>query len=227
MKFWTIAPVVLTFATICTAICRYLYRWARSRPIITYELAASIPFLRKIDGIKTGVSVLHGNQEVADPHVLELKLVSKSGKDIPTDLFDQNRPLSIDVGIPIVALLKTKYEPSQAPYPEAMTNGSALEIRPSLIRKRQIMTFFLLTDGPAKSLTEKNPLIDYNLRNATSYQTRRVTNPRLKIILAWASIAYIAFYLATAPSSAAHFIYALAAALRAAGNALASFVNSI
>lgn len=126
VKYWTIAGVVIAFLSFCGTVTAWVIKRLRSRPVITYELAESIPFIPELDYRKAGVSVLHHGEKIADPHLLVVELVSKYRKDIPTGTFDQGRPLVIDVGTSIVTLLEIKYEPQQAPYPETTTAGSAL-----------------------------------------------------------------------------------------------------
>jgi hypothetical protein len=50
---------------------------------------------------------------------------------------------------------------------------------------------------------------------------------KLKQILSWAAIAFVAFYLLTQPASAGHFVHSVLDGLRSAGNSVATFFNSI
>ncbi len=49
----------------------------------------------------------------------------------------------------------------------------------------------------------------------------------LKKIITWAIVIFLAFYLLTQPSGAAHVINNLLTFLKDAGNSLATFVNSL
>ena len=49
----------------------------------------------------------------------------------------------------------------------------------------------------------------------------------LRKILTWASVACLAFYLISDPSSAGHAVHAISAALAHAGSSLGSFVGSL
>jgi hypothetical protein len=50
---------------------------------------------------------------------------------------------------------------------------------------------------------------------------------KLKQILSWAAIAFVAFYLVTQPAAAGHFVHTILDGLKSAGNSLATFFNSI
>ena len=49
----------------------------------------------------------------------------------------------------------------------------------------------------------------------------------LKQILGWAAVAFLAFYLLTQPAAAGHVVHGIIDSLRAAGNSVATFFNSI
>lgn len=50
---------------------------------------------------------------------------------------------------------------------------------------------------------------------------------RIKSLLGWAVIAFLAFYLLTQPVGAGHLAHSLLDGLKSAGNSLATFFNSI
>ena len=50
---------------------------------------------------------------------------------------------------------------------------------------------------------------------------------KLKQILSWAAIAFVAFYLVTQPTAAGHLVHNILDGLKSAGNSLATFFNSI
>lgn len=50
---------------------------------------------------------------------------------------------------------------------------------------------------------------------------------RLRQVLGWAAVAFIAFWLVTQPAAAGHFVHNIFAGVKDAGNDLASFFNSI
>lgn len=226
--YWTAADVITGFLTLCLGAIGFFLKRRRGRKIIFYNLAASVPILRNIPEIKSaGLSVIHQGEKLADPHVLEVQLTSKRRRDIPTTAFDQDRPLSIDVGAPIVALLETSFVPDQAPLPAIATEGSSLKIGPALIRRRQEMTLFVLADGPSDRLACANPLIDFTLRYGEPYQPRLIGNMPVKKVVTWAVVIFLAYYLVTKPHGAADAMQHLFGLLQAAGASLANWLNSL
>jgi hypothetical protein len=211
---WTVAGTVLAFLSFAWVVGVYAWKRWWERRTITYQLLASVPFLRNVPGIKSsGLTVIYHKKELTDPHLLEVQLTSKRHRDIPTSAFDQDRPLCIDVGAPIVALLEARYDPDQLPLPEITTTGSSLRIEPSLIRRRQDMRFFVLTEGPGAHLDLTNPLIDYTLREGKSYEAGADRIRNVKRIIGWAIVILIVWFLITNPVSAAHAITNLLNAL--------------
>ena len=50
---------------------------------------------------------------------------------------------------------------------------------------------------------------------------------KIKKILGWAVIVFLAFYLVTQPTAAGHVVHNILDGLKNAGNSLATFLNSI
>lgn len=226
---WAAASTIIAFLSICGAIYKYVRRRIRGRRIITYELLASVPFLRHVPGLESaGLSVIHNGEKLANPHLLQVQVVSKSAEGIATKDFDQGRPLSFDMGVPVVALLETTYHPDQPPLPEVTVTETGLQIRPEIIRSRQEMRFSVLADGPGARLAcSLNPFLRYHLKEASTYQARQNHGMKLRQILGWAAVAFLAFYLLTQPAAAGHVVHNILEGLRGAGNSIANFFNNI
>jgi hypothetical protein len=85
-----------------------------------YQLWYSLPLCTSLLAAPSGatmkdVKVYHKENELQDPHVLQIRLISRSRGDIPSSAFDQGRPLILDVGIPIVAQLSLVRQPHLVP----------------------------------------------------------------------------------------------------------------
>jgi hypothetical protein len=220
---WTaVVDLVAAFSTIGASIVAY--RVAMPRRSIVYGMLVSAPLLSAPSGVKPGLRLLHGDEELADPHLLEIELACRGRKDIPSSSFDQGTPFCIDVGIRIVALLQTTFVPAKAPVPKVAAVGSELRVGPSLIRKDQVVRFTVLADGPGARLTDQNPLIDVTVRQKAQEQARQ---SMLRRVITWAAMAFVVYYLATQPSGSAHFVHGVFNWLHHAGNSLATFVNSL
>lgn len=215
--------------TITAVILQYLTSVLRRRIIYGIPVSARLvdPTVVRPDvQMRPNLHISYRDEELADPHVLEIDLTYRGRKDIRSTSFEQGQPFCIDVGIPIIELLKAIYTPEQAPLPKVEAVETALQVGPSLMRKRQVMTFVILTDGPSARLTHESPLADVRVRQAR-YQARQDADEaryrarqRLLHYITWFLVLFIAYYLATQPVGAAN-------ALHSAGNWLSTFVNSL
>jgi hypothetical protein len=120
------------------------------------------------------VKVYHKENELQDPHVLQIRLISRSRGDIPSSAFDQGRPLILDVGIPIVAQLSLDENLGEPP--EMRIEGNTLKIGPDLIRKGKKFTFTILADGRDARLSCDAHLVNVKVGEQPSAQavSRRV-----------------------------------------------------
>jgi hypothetical protein len=180
--------------------------------------------------------ILWRDEELADPHVLEIDLAYRGRRAIKSDDFDKGRPFCIDVGVPIIDLLEKFFDPKEAPSPKVEVMGTTLRIGPDLLRRRQTMTFVVLTDGPCARLSHVNPLdVTVEVEPVAEYQSRldagEISGQRWwnmpRLVVTWAVVLFIVFYIATEPDGAAGFIHAFADGLHSAANSMAKFINSL
>jgi hypothetical protein len=169
---------------------------------------------------------------IADPYVLEVALNYRGRRVIKSDDFDKGRPFCIDVGVPIIELLEKVFDPEEAPSPSVEVSGTALRIGPDLLRKRQAMTFVILTDGPCGRLSHENPLdAKVKAQPVTRYQPRDDTGLWRRDLrgktIRWAIVLFIVFYIATQPSGAASFVHHFYNGLHDVANSMAKFINSL
>ena len=136
------------------------YQLYYSLPLHTSLLAASTNAARK------DIKIFHLDKELQDPHILKVRLISRSRGDIPSSAFDQERPVILDIGIPIVAMLPPDGEVGRLPKIEY--DGSALKVGPDLIGKRQEMVFTVLADGSDAKLSCESHLVNVRVRKQPS-----------------------------------------------------------
>jgi len=122
------------------------------------------PLLSAPSGVRGDLELLRRGKPLSDPHLLEVHLTSRSRRDIPSEDFDSHQPLLIDVGAPIVEILRITSTPISPPAPDVAYDGTALKIGPSLIGKRQKITITVLADGPDPRLTYMARLINVDVR---------------------------------------------------------------
>jgi hypothetical protein len=96
--------------------------------------------------------------------ILKLEIRGRGRRDIPSDAFDDERPLSIDIGTQIVQVLDVESKPEALPRPRVSVEGTSINIGPDLINRRHNLTIYILTDGGATRLTCASPLIDTQIR---------------------------------------------------------------
>lgn len=145
---------------------------------LVYSMPIAAPLLATPPGVSSDVEVRHRGRVLVHPQVPEVRLSSHGRRDIRSDDFDGGKPLRLDVAIPIVSLLDWKITPGgDATDPAVHIRGSALEIGPSLIPRREITTFHLLADGENPYLTCDSPLGDVKVTYA-HYRDYRGMDPK-------------------------------------------------
>jgi hypothetical protein len=224
----TVCILLVGIATLVLA-----YRTGVFRRRIIYGMAASARLLDP-SVARQDLHVLYRDEELADPRVTEIGLSYRGRRDIPKASFE-GQPFCIDLGVRIVDLLETIFDPKEAPAPRVEAMGTALKVGPSLLRKGQAITFVVLTDGPALRLTRENPLADVEDRQEAPYQARQdISRARhqarvrsLRRVLGWAVVIFIAYYLFTEPAGAHSAIQGIFNLLNQAGSSLATFLTNL
>jgi hypothetical protein len=138
------------------------------------------------EGVRGDLKLLHRGRVLADPRALTVELVSRGRKDIPSDAYNDGEPLKLNIGAPIVEILQVASEPATLPVPAVAADGTAVHIGPSLIGKRHTITITVLTDGGQPTLTCQSPLIDVQVRQQRSDETRP---PVVAMVVVIASLA--------------------------------------
>lgn len=159
------------------------YKLFYSLPVCTSLLAAPSGAARK------DIKVTRLGTELQDPYILIVRLLSRSRGDIPSTIFDQNRPIILDVGVPIVALLPS--DDIKDPLPKFEYEGSMLKIGPDLIGKRQEMVFTILADGESAQLKGEAHLINGRVLEQPSSKQLRA---RARLMSIAFGIIAVAFY---------------------------------
>jgi hypothetical protein len=176
--FWAGAGVVAAVLVgVATVAVTYMAAFPRRR--LLYGIATVAPLLSAPDGVRGDLELRHRGRPLTDPHVLEVVLAGQGRRDIPSDAFDGGTPIRLDAGAPIVELLRVVSESSSNPAPATRVDGTALEIGPGLIGRRQKLTFTFLVEGEP-GLDCQAPLIDVDSRR---YNPGDLPGPRR--VLGW------------------------------------------
>jgi hypothetical protein len=135
-----------------------------------YRMRAVAPLLITPANQHGDVELLYRGNRLTDPRALTIELISRGRKDIPSEAYDDGRPLHLDVGALVVEVLQVSCEPESLPVPYVSSDKTSLMIGPSLIGRRHKITLTVLTDGGPPSLSCKSSLIDVQVRRRADEQ---------------------------------------------------------
>jgi hypothetical protein len=144
------------------------------------------------------LEVIRDGTKVKSPYIVELQLVSRGRKDIPSSSYDSSDPVQFAIGSKIIEILSLTATPSSPPPPKLSIAGSSIELGPSLIGKRQRIKITLLTEGRPSVLRCASPLIDVKMSNQFADEEEWIMEHRLGIgCFSWPLI-YVGFGIAWA-----------------------------
>lgn len=145
--FWGAAGLVGILAVgAATVLVTYFIGSAKRE--LTYGMQYSSSLLGPFSTSNTrDLKVLYGDEQLRQPNIVWLRLISRGRRDIRSEDFDQGRPILLNVGARIIAVLGSTSDPKRADMPKVAIDGKTLTVGPDLIRKRQTLGFVLLVDG--------------------------------------------------------------------------------
>ncbi|MEU4827101.1 hypothetical protein AB0H37_34965 [Actinomadura sp. NPDC023710] len=169
--FWTGAGAAATLVVgLATVAVTYLTRFARQR--LDYRLRIVVPLLTAPAGVRDDLELRHRGVRLTHPYIVAVELVGRGRRDIPHAAFDNGQPIRLDLGVPIVELLRITATDSASatPEPPVRVEGTALLIGPALIGRRQRIVLTCLMQNRPQSLRCSAPLPNAQVR-------RRDTDP--------------------------------------------------
>jgi hypothetical protein len=159
--------------------------WLAANPTrrLFYSMPTITPLLNS--GHVQGIKVSHNEIVIKAPQVLEVVLTSQGRLDIASSAFDNNIPLQLDVNASILEILAQKSAPNSHGNPKVEIDGASLKIGPSLIGKRQRISYSLLVDGSEPTLScASSPLIDVDLIKGMPTPTIATGRVRVPLMVA-------------------------------------------
>ncbi|CAN5488172.1 hypothetical protein BH09ACT7_BH09ACT7_02610 [soil metagenome] len=90
----------------------------------------------------SAISLRYDDTVVADPHLITAVLECLGPKDITSADFDQGKPLSIEFGVPMIALLRSDGLDVAEEY-----RATSIEVTPTLLPKGKTFILSAITDG--------------------------------------------------------------------------------
>ncbi len=160
---WAAAGVVAVLV-VGAATIMATYRATTNRQKLLYTLRRT-PLLSRSGSYGDLLTVTYSGKQVNEPAVLSIWLTNVSNKDIPSSAFDGSRPIVVDVGMRIIALLPTgrKFGGESIPADEIGFDGSRLTIEPTLIRAHWSIVVELLVEGSCDDVVVTSPLINVDV----------------------------------------------------------------
>lgn len=174
--FWAVAAVVVGVASV-------IFGWIAVNPKRTlfYDMPTIAPLLNAGD-IKD-LKVLHSDQLLSAPQVLEIILASQGRSDISNESFNGGAPLRLDVNAKIVEILRVESVPDEHGNPKVSIDDTVLAIGPSLIGGRQRTSISLLVDGVDPVLSRpSSPLVNVKLAQGSPPSFSRTPHVRIPFL---------------------------------------------
>jgi hypothetical protein len=195
-----VAAVAAVLAVIAAVVVPFMVTFPKRR--LMYGMPLSAPMLVAPQGVRGELELRHRGVPLQKTHVVELKLVNRGRRDIPSSDFDNGTPITLDTSARIIELLQTTSEPSTIPAPAVVVDGSALKIGPGLIGRGQRITYTVLVDGEPE-LKYQGTLQDVQVRQLSDDERASDASNRLvgSVVLLALAVAYTAFR-ASDPASA-------------------------
>jgi hypothetical protein len=179
--FWAVVGVAATLAAIAVSVIL----WLRGSPqrLLLYSLISQTALLSNTARYQAGpdLQVMLRGEVLDDPHVVSIRVKSRSRRDVRTADFENGNPLRFSLGSPVLRTLDTDTGGEAMPKVPIGTEGSAILVGPGLIKKGQVISIDLLTDGPV-ALTCPNPaLADVTVRRQDDDDTRFGLIPKIAV----------------------------------------------
>jgi hypothetical protein len=161
--FWAAAAVVVAVFAALSAVWATM-RAANPKRRLLYRIYSRTPLLNPTASVPGDtLTVTHGTNALANPWVVEVQLINAGRRDISASMFHNGEPITLNLGVPIIALLNSGTSSRTQRPPEAQVNGNILTVPPCLLGKRHTATFSLLVDGADPELECLAPLTDVDV----------------------------------------------------------------
>ena len=136
----SVAGLVLTALGLVAAL--YYARSGRRRNALVVAVKSQPMIVERDTEVGSAISLRYDDTVVADPHLLTVVLECLGPKDITSADFDQGKPLSIEFGVPMIALLRSDGLDVIEDY-----RATSIDVRPSLLPKGKSFILSAITDG--------------------------------------------------------------------------------
>ncbi|MGP0022302.1 MAG: hypothetical protein ACLPKE_02905 [Streptosporangiaceae bacterium] len=132
-----------------------------------------------------------------------IRVKSRSRRDIRTTDFENGDPLRFSLGSPVLRTLDTDTGGEAMPQVPIDTEGSAVLVGPGLIKKGQVISIDLLTDGPVTLTCPSPALADVTVRRQDEAERLGL----IQRITGWAVAILIVVWIVADPTAAAEDVH--------------------
>ena len=158
----TVALVALLAAVFGTIYARRALYPARRK--LTLSALPPAPLLATNAASGAGIEVTHRGALLNSPHIVTISVENTGRHAIGSDQFDQERPISIDLGAPIKTILNTSTAPDNRMGFKQAVDGSVIHLGPDLLNPGKSIVLQTLTEG-APALDDLESRVRYFLKD--------------------------------------------------------------
>jgi hypothetical protein len=170
-EWWgVIVAVMLGLPALIAAVLAV--RFGSSRRRLEYRLIRSTALLTGPEAVHGQLEIYYMGHKIRNPHVVEVEIASTGWSDITSDLFDQGRPVHLNMAVPIVRQISSRNWRKNAPTFEFECEEELISFAPTLLVHKQGVTVTLITDGHARLVTCRSYLADVDVREFRDPQRR-------------------------------------------------------
>jgi hypothetical protein len=109
----------------------------------------------------TGVEVTRSGQKLVDPHIVSVTVNNAGRHAVTSDHFDQDRPVVIDLGVPVIEVIKSCYGGKSGFVDvRCSVNGTRVALGPDLLPRKSELVVQVLTSGRPKLTSVDHRLVD-------------------------------------------------------------------
>jgi hypothetical protein len=180
-----------------------LWRFGTPRGLLEYSMPVSEALMGRSPHLKPDdIQLTVRGKPAKDPYLVTIRIVNNGHRDIRSDDFDDNKPLSINLGAEVLSILTS---PDQGHPSFSFETGREVLVMPTLIRRGQSITASLLTEG-APSLSCSNPLADVKVRLQPGSSGEPIWLANIGMACPWLFIVALIMYKFTSQHSVLNFI---------------------
>jgi hypothetical protein len=179
--FWAGAAAIVGLVSL-VVLGWLTWRAANPKRRLWYSMPTVTPLATTGTGIQSGdLKISYSDRPLKSPATANIQLVSRGRLDIPRSAFDDNQPLQLDVGAPIVKVLNVATSPNCAK-PPLETDGSRLLVQPCLIGRRETIVITLLVEGVPYLRPLLHTLENVDIRRADPGQPRSARSITIAVL---------------------------------------------